>query len=104
MGVVSVSQARPYAGAKPSRAALAAFDGHARLNNDALLREDEASNLLGVLPKLFDVAVEMGVADKPLTEWSREELMRFLALAVRSAMPLLAVSHHDPEFNDRIPF
>lgn len=93
-----------YAGAKPSRAALAAFDGHAGMIGDGLLREDEEANLSAALPKLFDLAQTMSVADKPLTEWRREEVMRFLALAVRTAMPLVTVSHHSADFDDRIPF
>lgn len=97
--------AAPYRGrAKPSEAAIAAFNGHADQPGDGLLRQDEADGLAGALPQLAKLCDTMGVMEKPIIEWSPQEMMRFLALAVRAAVPLVAISHLDPNFNDRIPF
>ena len=90
--------------AKPSKAAIAAFDAHAGMIGDGLLREDEAEGLAGALPQLAKLADRMGVLQRPVIEWSKEEMMRFLAMAVRAAVPLISISHHDPDFNDRMPF
>ena len=59
---------------------------------DMLLTEDEIGGLQAALSRLFSLAEDMGCADKPLTEWSREEVMRFLTIAVRAAVPLRVVS------------
>lgn len=59
---------------------------------DGLLTEDELTGLEAALPRLFGLAVEMGVAGKPLTAWSKQEIMRFLVIALRAAVPLRVVS------------
>jgi hypothetical protein len=48
----------------------------------------------------------MGCLVKPLDDWEREEIMRFLTLAVRAAVPLRSASEHDAfrNFNDEVPF
>lgn len=59
---------------------------------EGLLTEDELSGLTAALPKLFELATEMNVIGKPISEWSKQEMMRFLVIAVRGAVPLRIVS------------
>lgn len=87
-----------------SKAAVAAFDAHLSLPGDGLLRADEDEALRTVMPQLANLARQMGVMDKPVIEWSPEEMMRFLAMAVRAALPIVSITHHDPDMNDRMPF
>lgn len=49
---------------------------------------------------------DLGVVDKPVGEWSAEEMMRVLAVAVRAAVPLRTLPDHScfRELNDTIPF
>jgi hypothetical protein len=46
----------------------------------------------------------MNVTHRPISEWSREEMLRFLTLAVRAAVPLRQIHHGDPGLSDRLPF
>jgi hypothetical protein len=46
----------------------------------------------------------MGVLSAPISEWQREEILRFLTLAVRAAVPIREIYHHSPDLNDRLPF
>jgi len=71
-----------------------------------VLSVEEERGLAAALPSLRAFAEEMGVIDVPLGEWSREQIMRFLALAVRAAVPLRVLPDHQAfrEFNDTIPF
>ncbi len=55
---------------------------------DMLLTEDELGGLTRALPKLFELAEDMGCSGKPLDEWGKEEIMRFLTIAIRAAVPL----------------
>lgn len=59
---------------------------------DMLLTEDEMSGLIAALPRLADLATDMRCIDKPIVDWKREEMMRFLTIAVRAAVPLRVVS------------
>lgn len=88
----------------PSRAVLAALDGHADMIGDGLLRDDEMVGLQAAMPQLAALARTMGVIDKPVIEWTPEEMMRFLCLAVRAAMPINKITHHSADMNDRLPF
>lgn len=88
---------------KPSAATLKAFNGGGSVG-DAYLRADEIEGLVNGIPQLVELAQYMGVMDRPLMEWSRDEMLRFLATAIRSAVPLVAVSHLSRDFNDRMPF
>lgn len=87
-----------------ARAMMAELDGHVTTIGDGLLRVDEEIGLKAALPKLAALASEMGVMDKAIIDWSPEEMMRFLALAVRAAMPISRITHHSADFNDRIPW
>jgi hypothetical protein len=90
------------------RAAVAqkGFDHLVAQISDGLLTTDEEAGLRACLPKLAELAEKMGCLEKPLSDWKPEEMMRFLVLAVRSAVPLRSVSDHDAyhRFNDDIPF
>lgn len=73
--------------------------------NEVLTAEEERG-LAASLSALRAWAEQAGVVNKPLGEWEREEIMRFLALAVRCAVPLRALPDHEAfrEFNDQVPF
>lgn len=71
---------------------------------DGLLTEDELSGLEAGLPRLFQLAQELGVADKPLSQWSRQEIVRFIAIAVRAAVPLRIVAFTLATDDGKIPF
>lgn len=73
--------------------------------NEVLSAEEERG-LIAALPALRVFAEQMGCISQPLGDWSREQIMRFLALAVRSAVPLRALPDHQAfrEFSDEIPF
>lgn len=72
--------------------------------NEVLTAEEERG-LAVALPQLREFATVAGFIDKPLTDWSRQEVMRFLALAVRAAVPLRSLPDHEAfrEFNDECP-
>lgn len=70
---------------------------------DGLLTEDELSGIECGLSRLFDLATEMGIAEKPLVEWSRQEVVRFIAIAVRAAVPLRIVSFTLATDDGKIP-
>jgi hypothetical protein len=102
-----MSQARRYTPpAKPSKAALAAFGGGSGPPPPkvGLLRDDEREGLQAAMPQLAALARAMGVIDKPVLEWSPDEMLCFLGAAVRFAMPIRVVTNHSPDFNDDIPF
>lgn len=71
-----------------------------------ILTAEEERGLACALPQLREFAERMGCISEPLGEWSREQVMRFLALAIRSAVPLRALPDHEAfrEFSDRVPF
>lgn len=73
--------------------------------NEVLTAEEERG-LAVALPQLREWATAAGVIDEPLGEWSRDQIMRFLALAVRSAVPLRAAPDHEAFrlLSDEIPF
>jgi len=89
--------------ARPTKSQLRAFDP-VRVGNDTYLRADERDGLEAAMPALAQLADYMGVLNKPIVDWSREQMMRFLAGAVRAAMPLVPIDHHDPDLDDEIPF
>lgn len=74
------------------------------MSRDGILTADEEGGLIKALPRLATLAHEMGVADKPVAEWRREEMMCFLTRAVRAAVPIRKHDHFDPDLNDTIPF
>lgn len=78
--------------AEAKRVAQATLDQLLVECGDMLLTEDEISGLSAALPRLFTLAEDMGVVEKPLPDWGREEIMRFLTIAVRAAVPLRVVS------------
>jgi len=86
------------------KSAQTAFDRHVAEVSDGLLSADEEGGLRACLPRLADLAERMGVLTTPVNEWRPEEMLRFLTLAVRAAVPLRAMTHHDPAFSDRMPF
>lgn len=59
---------------------------------EGLLTEDELRGLTACLPRLAKLAAEMGCVDKPMGLWKREEMMRFLTIAIRGAVPLRVVT------------
>ena len=73
--------------------------------NEVLTAEEERG-LAAALPSLRAWAEQAGCVSEPLGEWSREQVMRFLALAVRAAVPLRTLPDHSAfrELNDEIPF
>lgn len=58
---------------------------------NCIMTEDEITGMEAALPKLIELAGELRILDKPLHDWSRQEVMRFLALGVRAAVPLRIV-------------
>lgn len=90
---------------KLAEQASLAFDAMAP-EPSRLLTLSEARNLKTCLPKLAEMVGQMGIIDKPLCDWSREQILTFLTLAVRVANPLLAVDMADAmvDFDDEIPF
>lgn len=74
--------------AERTRAAHAALDAALAEIGEGLLTDDELNGLTASLPKLGELAADMGCVDKPIGEWSRQEMMRFLSIAVRGAVPL----------------
>jgi hypothetical protein len=87
-----------------SNAALTAFDHHIAQVSEGLLSTEEEGGLRAVLPRLAELAELMGVIDRPVKEWTGPEMMRFLTLAVRAAVPLRQIHHGDPDLSDRLPF
>ena len=71
---------------------------------DGLLSADEEQGLKKALPKLAKHLDEMGCADKPVSEWQREEMMSFLTHAVRAAVPLRVNAILTKDLDDAIPF
>lgn len=73
--------------------------------NEVLTVEEERG-LAVALPQLRAWAEKAGCINEPLGEWSREQIMRFLALAIRSAVPLRAAPDHEAFriLNDECPF
>lgn len=71
-----------------------------------VLTAEEERGLAVALPALRAFAEELGVVALPIGEWERSQVMRFLALAVRAAVPLRALPDHHAfrEFSDEIPF
>lgn len=92
------------------RVAQATLDQLLTQVGDGLLTEDELSGLEHGLGRLFELATEMGINEKPLVEWSKVEVMRFLAIAVRAAVPLrivsftLATDNGETSLDDETPF
>lgn len=92
------------------RVAQATLDQLLMQVGDGLLTEDELTGLEHGLPRLFELAAEMGITEKPMIEWSKVEVMRFIAIAVRAAVPLrivsftLATDNGDQSIDDEIPF
>ncbi|NBW07979.1 MAG: hypothetical protein EBR82_08125 [Caulobacteraceae bacterium] len=80
------------------------FDRHVASISEGLLSADEEGGIIAVLPRLWALAEEMRVIDKPIADWEREELLRFLTLAIRSAVPLRHINYLSPDMNDAIPF
>jgi hypothetical protein len=91
---------------KLDAAAAVTFARHTEHGWQELLTADEERYLAHALPQLAAFAEQLGVAQKRISDWSREEMMRFLALAVRAAVPLRSLSDHHSyrEFSDEIPF
>jgi hypothetical protein len=89
---VSLTKAAVVKAADRKRVAQATLDQLLIDCGDMLLTEDEMTGLQGALPKLFELAEDMGCSEKPLSEWSKEEVMRFLVIAIRAAVPLRVVS------------
>lgn len=83
---------------------MSLFDRHMAEIGEGLLSADEEGALTACLPRLAALAETMGVLNAPVSEWKREEIMRFLTLAVRTAVPLRVITHHAHDLNDRIPF
>jgi len=71
---------------------------------NAIMTEDEITGMEAALPRLIELAEELRILDKPLNEWSRQEVMRFLAIAVRAAVPLRVVSFALATDDGDIPF
>ena len=71
-----------------------------------VLTAEEERGLVAALPSLRAFATEEGVIGEPLGQWSRPQILRFLALAVRAAVPLRTLPDHEAfrEFSDQIPF
>lgn len=78
--------------ADKKRVAQATLDQLLMQVGDGLLTEDELSGLEHGLPKLAELAMEMGCGDKPINDWSKAEVVRLFAMAVRAAVPLRIVS------------
>ncbi len=87
-----------------ARAVNAAFDAHVNAISEGLLSSEEESGLVAALPRLFELTEIMGVTNRPIGDWSREEMLRFLTLAVRAAVPLRHIHHGDPGLSDRLPW
>lgn len=93
--------------AEKRRVAIATLNQALLQVGDGLLTEDELSGLEASLPVLFGLAEEMGITEKPMTEWSKQEIVRLLAVAVRGAVPLRVVGFALATDNDGmgdIPF
>lgn len=73
--------------------------------NEVLTAEEERG-LAAALGSLREWATQAGCIDTPLGQWPREQIMRFLALAVRAAVPLRALPDHEAfrRFSDEVPF
>jgi hypothetical protein len=89
-----------------AKVAQAGFDRMVGQISDGLLTTDEEAGLRACLPRLAALAETMGCLEKPLSEWSPEEMLRFLTLAIRAAVPLRTVHDHESfhQFSDEIPF
>lgn len=87
-----------------AKAVNAAFDDYVGKLSDGLLSSEEEGGLVAALPRLFELCEVMNVTHRPISEWSREEMLRFLTLAVRAAVPLRQIHHGDPGLSDRLPF
>ena len=90
--------------AERKRVAQATLDQLLMQVGDGLLTEDELSGIEHGLPRLFELATEMGIAEKPMTEWSKQEVVRFISIAVRAAVPLRVLSFTIATDDGEIPF
>lgn len=68
------------------------------------LTETESARLRDALPALAEEATRLGVLALPVSQWSKEQIISFLTVAVRAANPLRLERGLDPGFNDDIPF
>lgn len=89
-----------------AKVAQAGFDRMVGQISEGLLSTDEEAGLRACLQRLAELAEKMGCLDKPVRDWEPEEIMRFLTLAVRAAVPLRTVQDHETyhQFSDEIPF
>lgn len=105
---------KPQNGDRPPRShkerlqeqASLAFDAMAEQEWKCLLSVTEERNLAFCLSNLSRLAEQMGVLETPLCDWSRDQIMQFLAMAVRCANPFLSPPDAATfrEFSDTIPF
>lgn len=86
-----------------TRAAVVTFDRYIADISEGLLSAEEEAGLRACLPRLAQLAEDMRIIAKPVNEWSPEEMMRFLTLAVRAAVPLRQMHGLSPDLNDEIP-
>ena len=73
--------------------------------NEVLTAEEERG-LAVALPSLREWATKAGCIEEPVGAWTKQQVMTFLALAVRAAVPLRALPDHEAfrVLNDEIPF
>jgi hypothetical protein len=73
--------------------------------NEVLSAEEERG-LTAARGALRAWATDAGVIDTPIGQWPLETFMRFMALVVRSAVPLRSLPDHDAfrRFSDEAPF
>lgn len=97
--------ARPHK-EKLAEQASRAFDAMAEQEWRQLLSVTEERNLAFVMPKLAELAQQMGLWETPLCDWKQAQIMHFLAMAIRCANPFLTPPDLQAyrEFNDEIPF
>lgn len=91
---------------KLQQQASLAFDAMAEQSWQQLLSVTEERNLAHCLPKLAKLAEQMGVSETPVCDWQKEQMLQFLAMAIRCANPFLsppdAAAYR--EFSDDLPF
>ena len=87
-------------------AIIASLDILAAHPFNEILTAEEERGLATALPSLRAFAETMGCVDEPLGAWTKENVMRFLAMAVRAAVPLRSLPDHHSfrEFSDDCPF
>ena len=73
---------------------------------DEVLTAEEERGLAVALPTIRQWLATAGLLTVPMDDWGKQDVMRFMALVVRAAVPLRVLPDHEAfrELSDELPF